>query len=218
MSSPEYSRGATHVQSHPSQPVQPGTYIARVSTFTPNHLADFVLAISSNVEISISPLPTPDAGLLRRSLPPLILGSQGTHTHRAQLSLSRLTRLSVLARVVAVGSPCTMKISLQWGGSHRHRSGTPSTSQTDNILTCAPPQQGQHGEDEFADVGMGGPVRTAEVDVDPRMAGERGGLWVVVEGLPGQSASRAVQVDVMSDNEVGVNGGGWEAVGGIIFG
>ncbi|KAB5570748.1 hypothetical protein GE09DRAFT_1271930 [Coniochaeta sp. 2T2.1] len=220
MSSPEYSRGATHVQSHPSQPVQPGTYIARVSTFTPGHLADFVLAISSDdVELSstISPLPTPDAGLLRRSLPALVLGSRGTHTHRARLSLSRLTRLSVLARAVTVGPPpCTMKISLQWGGgsSHHPQWSSRSTSpQTDNILTCAPPAQGEGG-DEFADVGVG-PVRTGEVDVDPRTARERGGLWVVVEGLPGQ-AGRPVQVDVMSDNEVEV--GGWEAVGGIVFG
>ncbi|OIW33731.1 cysteine proteinase [Coniochaeta ligniaria NRRL 30616] len=219
MSSGEYRRGAAHVQSPTSAPVQPGSYIATASTFTPGQLANFVLRVGSDAPLAITPLATPEAGRLRREIPPLVLTdnhgeNNTTIIHRALVQVSRLTRLSLLARCATTpttnqpassGSPCAIRVSLELGrsaGPHR------------TVLAVAPCAEG-----EFTDAVMG--LRTEEVDVAPETARERGGLWVVVESVGGGGGGgggetggggHAVVVEVLSDN--GVSVGGWEAGGG----
>jgi calpain-7 len=199
MSSGEYRRGATHVQSPASSPVQPASYIATASTFTPGQLANFVLRVGSDVPLTITPLATPEAGRLRREAPPLILNPGETGSiYRAPIQLSRLTRLGLLA--TCTSGPCAMRVSLELGrstGPHR------------TVLAVSPRQEG-----EFGDAALG--LRTEEVDIEPEMARERGGLWVVVEstggggrhGGEGSGRGHTVVVELLSDNGVGV--GAWE--------
>lgn len=212
MSSGEYRRGAAHVQSPTSAPVQPGSYIATASTFTPGQLANFVLRIGSDVPLTITSLATPEAGRLRRETPPLILNDSrsggNTNIHRTLIQVSRLTRLSLLARCTVSPSssgPCAIRVSLELGrGRGPHRT----------VLAVAPRAEG-----EFADAALG--LRTEEVDVEPETVRERGGLWVVVEsmgggggggrGRAGGGGGHAVVVEVLSDN--GVSVGAWEVAG-----
>jgi hypothetical protein len=198
MSSDEYRRGATHVQSPASAPVQAGNYVVTVSTFTPGQLADFVLRFGSDVPLTIAPFASPEAGRLRRETPPLHInpGEQGT-IHRIPIHLTRLSCLSLLAKCTS--GPCAMRVSLELGrhmGPHR------------TMLAASPPQEG-----EFGDGALG--LRTEDVDVEPEGVRERGGLWAVVESLGGGRQSRGegsnvqrVVVEAWSDNAVVF--GGWE--------
>lgn len=209
MSSGEYRRGATHVQSPGSSPVQPGSYVVTASTFTPGQLANFVLQVGSDVPLTITPRAAPEAGRLRREAPPLLLepgaagpeGDEGGSLFRAPIHLSRLTRLRLFATCSTPG-PCAIRVSLELGRD---------TGPRRTVLAVAPPQEG-----EFGDAVLG--LRTDEVDVGPETARERGGLWVVVESIGGDRqqheggawrGGKTIVVEVLSDN--GADIGAWEA-------
>lgn len=209
MSSGEYRRGAAHVQSAASSTVQPGIYIATASTFTPGQLADFVLEVRSDVALSISRLEAPEAGRLRRTAPPLIIGTDRERdsgsTHRAEIQLSRLTRLCILARCATCAEggsgSCAIRVSLELGrsrGPHR------------TFLAVAPRAEGEFGDGARE-------LATEEVDVESRVVREGGGLWIVVESLGDEGERRGesgyqhnVTVEVLCDNLVSF--GPWESV------
>jgi len=198
MSSGEYRRGATHVQSPASSPVQPGDYIATASTFTPGQLANFIVRVASDVPLTITPLATPEAGRLRCETPVLLLHPDRTGSiYRIPIHVSRLTRLSLQARCTS--GPCAMRVSLELG---RH------TGPRRTVLAVAPRQEGEYG-----DAALG--LRTEEVDVEPETVRDRGGLWVVVEGTgggrhggEGDGGGRRVVGEIWSDNMV--DAGEWE--------
>jgi hypothetical protein len=193
-SSTEYHRGCT-CASHPH--LDAGTYIVLVSTYEPGHTAAFTLRLSSACPLTIKPLPASDAaGRLRTPLPGAFFATGQSRLH-APVGVSRLTRLSALARSTTTtttagsgGSSSALRVALERGtGPHR------------TVLAVS-------GEGEFADASMG--LRTGEVDVEPEgMMG--GGLWVVLEriGGGGGGGDGGVQVEVLSDAAVHLSH--WEA-------
>jgi hypothetical protein len=198
--SAEYHRGCTSA-SNPH--LDAGTYTLILSTFEPGHLAPYTLTLSTSHPVTIQPIPSDGAGRLRTPIPSSTQGitsidfPPSTSRLRARISVSRLTRLSALARS-STPSGAAMRLSLELGtGPHR------------SVLAVS-------RDGEFTDAAMG--LRTGEVDVEPEVVRLRGGLWVVLERIGGGggyttgSGSGAdgggVQVEVLSDGVV--QAGGWE--------
>lgn len=210
MSSGEYRRGATHVQSLAASPVQPGSYAVKVSTFTPGQLASFVLQVGSDVPLTITPIASLDAGRFQREAPPLLLppidggavgdgDGRGGSLSRAPIHLSRLSRVRLLARCsTPAPSPCAIRVSLELGRL---------TGPRRTVLAATPRQEG-----EFLDASLG--LRTDEVDVEPKAVKEQGGLWAVVESMAqqhgggGGGGGHTVLVEMLIDNEADI--GAWE--------
>ncbi|ORY69806.1 PALB protein [Pseudomassariella vexata] len=192
----EYRRGCALAQV-PS--VDAGTYTVVCSTFEPGQLADFTLRVGSMVPCKISVVPPDGAGRLRTQLPTLVFG-HSEQKKRAALTLSRLTRATiVLMRKHTASAPGTPR-------SHPTvRLGVELGRGPDKGVLAAT------GEGEFKEVGMG--LRTAEFDVDPRMAQNRG-LWIVVEQIgsgPYMAATdEGLSIEVLSETPIHV--GPWETV------
>ncbi|KAK4239762.1 hypothetical protein C8A03DRAFT_32126 [Achaetomium macrosporum] len=196
-SSTEYHRGCTSA----STPLlDAGTYTVLVSTFEPGHTADFTLRLSSSCPLTIKPLPASDAAGRLRTPVPGVFFTPGQSRIRARVGVTRLTRLSALARSTA-GSASALRVALERGtGPHR------------TVLAVS-------GDGEFADASMG--LRTGEVDVEPEGVRAMGGLWVVLEQIGSggvgmytsttsgrNGGADGVQVEVLSDGAVHL--GGWE--------
>lgn len=183
----EYRRGAAHAIS--TNPIPAGTYVIVASTFMPGQVAPFVLRIGSDIPLTATPIAGAEAGRLRTSTPHLVLEQRHT-VYRAPVRVGRLSRLSARARWTTGNSrQCPIRVSLEVGrGPHR------------TVLAVVPRVEG-----EFSGAAVG--LRTEEVDVDPRVVREGGGLWCVVETMGGGGGCGLV-VEVLSDN--GVEVGGWE--------
>jgi calpain-7 len=223
----EYRRGCALATVLPS--VDAGVYTVVCSTFEPNQFADFTLRVGSMVPVTVTPVAADAAGRLRTALPPLFFrGPEDGNKKRAEVSAVRLTKASVV-----VTSPLRPQ--------HHTSSGHPSSSASSYIssnlsslslsstssarshnptvrlrleLGRGPNREvlASTGGDEFKEVGVG--LRTAEFDVDPRVARGRG-LWIVVEQIgsyPQQTVDEAggLNVELLSEGTVRV--GGWEVV------
>lgn len=176
--------------------LSPSVYTLILSTFTPGQAAKFRLRVTSSVAVTIKPFPAESAGRLETKLPNAVF-PPGTDRLLAPISLSRITRfcatanhLHIREREAGRGSP--LKISLELGQGPNKK-----------VLDVS-------GEDEFSDVLAG--VRTSDVDLRPEMMrkqsgaveGGTGGIWLVVERLPGTGVAECVEVCVLSDVRVDV--------------
>ncbi|PSR75089.1 hypothetical protein BD289DRAFT_487254 [Coniella lustricola] len=101
-SSGEYRRGCALADL--LTPVDAGTYTVVVSTFDPGQLADFVLRVGSDVQVSLRPVLSDAAGRLRTEVQPAVFRNGESERKRARLSISRLTRTSVVARSGVLGA------------------------------------------------------------------------------------------------------------------
>ncbi|TLD05131.1 uncharacterized protein PgNI_09910 [Pyricularia grisea] len=197
--------------------LQPGMYIAVLSTFEPGQLASYTLEIGSSAPdgpVVVAPAARTGAaaGRLRTALPPVPQlppsryppttahddqDSSDARGHRAPVIVSRLTRLSV-AVAPRSGGVHAVRVRLEAGTNAHRRELAFSGGDTH----------------EFVDAARG--ARTLEVDVDPGLAQREGGLWVVIEQMGGGNGNGAAAayvaaptvVEVFSDNPVQL--GPWE--------
>ena len=174
--------------------VLPGKYTIVCSTFEAGQTGNFTLRIGSSVPCTVQPVLAEAAGRLSQRLPILIF-QDGVDRMLAPLTLTRLTKLRVVARYgrasqMARSRPL-LKVSLERGQG-------PNKS----VLDVS-------AKGEFSDAPMG--IRTGDLDLSPGMAG-LGGLWIVVERLGGRVGGDDVEVEVLSDSAVSV--GLWGTGGG----
>lgn len=234
----EYRRGCAQAYV-PS--LEAGTYTVVCSTYEPGDLDDFTLRIGTNSPCIVTPVLADTAGRLRTRLPDLVLPGPagGELTQRAVVTVARLARASfVITRKHKTQAAFGSSSSTSNASSSASGTGTPRAHPTVRVrlefgrgldrtvipLTVGSTSAGGGGGGgEFKEVGLGG-LRTAEVDVDPRMTRARGGLWLVVEqhmlggGSGGSGTSpRAtyagddgLAVEMLSDGNVGV--GRWEVL------
>jgi hypothetical protein len=190
LAGPEYTRAAVHAVSRFAIPA--GTYHLVASTHTPNQLAEFVLRIDSNVPVTTTRVPPPDAGRFQTSFPPLPLSPQ-EGTYRVPVSISCVTRLYLIAHCLR-GGTCRLRLSLCLGTGPRRR-----------VMTVMPAK-----EDEFASVSPtgNGQVRTEDVQLTPETVEREGGIWVLVESTGGGGSGCEVLVEALSDRKIEV--GVWE--------
>ena len=174
--------------------VMAGRYTIVCSTFEAGQTGNFTLRIGSVVPCAVKPVLAEAAGRLSQ-LPPVIVFQDGVDRMLAPLTLSRLTRLRVVARYGRVSqmarSRPLLRVSLERGQG-------PNKS----VLDVS-------GSGEFSDAPMG--IRTADVDLSPGVS-SIGGLWIVVERMGGRVGGDNVEVEVLSDS--GVNVGLWGTGGG----
>ncbi|RKU47891.1 cysteine protease [Coniochaeta pulveracea] len=187
----EYTRAAVHATSRVEVPT--GTYHIVASTYTPGQLADLVLRIDSNVPVTLTRIPSPDAGRFRTSLPLLSLSAQ-EGTYRLPVSITRVTRLYMVADCLR-GGTCRIRLSLCLGTGPRRR-----------VLTVVPSR-----EEDFTSVSAtgNGQVRTEDLELYPETVKREGGLWVLVESAGGGADRFQVSVEALSDNRI--EKGVWEA-------
>lgn len=234
-SSGEYRRGCALAEVRAPQAVDAGTYTIVVSTFEPGQLASFALRVGSDVPVGLRPVRSDAAGRLRTELDPVVFREGESERRRARLSVSRLSRASVVARSGSLDGGAGSSLSAGLGGSavasaavaaaataallgtsSRSASGTASPiSIPCSVRVSFRYGSGPHervvavtGDGEFADASMG--LRTGDVDLDPDVARGMGGLWLVVEQMGAHREGQGIQVDVLSDSGVGV--GAWESV------
>jgi calpain-7 len=180
----DYRRGCALAALHN---VSAGKYTIVCSTFDAGQIGNFTLRIGSMVPCQVRPVLAETAGRLSHRLPALIF-HYGIDRMLAPLTISRMTRLRVVARsggdarsTQTLMSRPLLRISLERG-------------QGPNKTTLD-----VSGNGEFSDTPMG--IRTADLDVSPLM-GYQGGLWVVVERLGGRNSLDEVEVEVLSDTPV----------------
>jgi calpain-7 len=171
--------------------VATGKYTIVCSTFEAGQTGKFTLRVGSMVPCSVKPVLAETAGRLSLQLPVLVF-QDGVDRMLAPLSISRLTRLRIVARSGVGGagrlmqssrSRALLKMSLEKG------QGPNKT-----VLEVS-------GNGDFSDAPMG--IRTADLDVSPDMT-HQGGLWIVVERLGGRNGLDEVDVEVLSDSSVSV--------------
>jgi hypothetical protein len=174
--------------------VMAGKYTIVCSTFEAGQTGNFTLRIGSMAPCTVVPVPAEGAGRLSLVLPPLVF-EDGVDRMLAPLSLTRLTRLRVVARYgrasQSARSKPLLKVSLERGQG-------PNKS----ILDVS-------ANGEFSDAPMG--IRSRDLDMSPEMAA-RGGLWIVIERMGGRVGGDEVEVEVLSDTVVRV--GLWGTGGG----
>lgn len=227
VSSGEYRRGCALAQ---AALVEAGTYTVVISTFEPGQLAGFVLRVGSGIPVELRPVLSDAAGRLRTELETIVFGSDGRppRRQRARLTVTRLTRASVVARSGFIlgdlppgaasdtGSPGGSG-SISGSGTRASTSGTaspisvPVSVRMSIELGTGPDAHAVAvtGGGEFADASVGG-LRVAEVDLDPDAAKAKGGLWLIVEQMGTHREGQGIQVDLLSDGRVEV--GSWETV------
>ncbi|KAI3395151.1 hypothetical protein diail_1703 [Diaporthe ilicicola] len=97
-SSGEYRRGCALAEVRRPQTVDAGTYTVVASTFEPGQLAAFALRVGSDEPVQLRPVLSDAAGRLRSELDPVVFREGESERQRARVTLSRLTRTSVVAR------------------------------------------------------------------------------------------------------------------------
>ncbi|TPX12124.1 uncharacterized protein E0L32_007239 [Thyridium curvatum] len=225
LSSGEYRRGCCLAETPQSSLVSilnAGTYTAVLSTFEPGMLADYTLRIGSDEPLTVAPVPADGAGRLRAQLPPVVLRGERQHQRRrARLSVTRLTRVSVVARsglltatapdAVGAAAPASRR---PWSSSYtagRGRGGAPCAVRISLERGTGPHRHvlAASGDGEMRDAAMG--LRAGDVDFDAAMGDGSGGggLWLVVEQMGAHAEGYGLQVDVLSDQHVEV--GPWES-------
>jgi len=181
ISSGDYRRGCA-LASHPT--VQPGKYTIVCSTFSAGQTGSFTLRVGSSVPCTVLPIAAETAGRLSSRLPVLRF-QDGVDRMLAPLTVSRLTKLRVVARAGGASSRSRplLRVSLERGQG-------PNKTVLDE--SCG---------GEFSDAPMG--IRSADLDLSPGMS-VQGGLWIVVERLGGRNGVDEVEVEVLSDSAVNV--------------
>ncbi|KAL2074759.1 hypothetical protein VTL71DRAFT_8538 [Oculimacula yallundae] len=184
----DYRRGCA-LASLPS--VAAGKYTIVCSTFEAGQTGNFTLRVGSQVPSTVLPIAAETAGRLSRRLPVLVF-QDGVDRMLAPLTPNRLTKVRIIARCPSTTpnsrfSPSRsrplIKISIELGQGPNKR-----------IVDVS-------GNGEFSDSPMG--IRTADLDLSPGME-RQGGLWVVVERLGGRGGVDEVEVEVLSDGNLGV--------------
>ncbi|KAJ0108567.1 palb protein [Diaporthe amygdali] len=97
-SSGEYRRGCALAEIRRPQTIDAGTYTVVASTFEPGQLASFALRVGSDVPVQLRPVLSDAAGRLRSELDPVVFREGESERQRARVTVSRLTRASVVAR------------------------------------------------------------------------------------------------------------------------
>ena len=97
-SSGEYRRGCALAEIPAPQTIDAGTYTIVASTFEPGQLACFALRVGSDVPVELRPVLSDAAGRLRSELDPVVFREGESERQRAPVSITRLTRASVVAR------------------------------------------------------------------------------------------------------------------------
>lgn len=115
-SSGEYRRGCALAEARRPQTVDAGTYTVVASTFEPGQLAAFALRVGSDEPVQLRPVLSDAAGRLRSELDPVVFREGESERQRARVTVSRLTRTSVVARSGTVDGG---------GGSGASSSGLP---------------------------------------------------------------------------------------------
>lgn len=198
----DYRRGSAAIETT----FEKGAYTIVCSTFEKDQYSKFTLSLhtSAKTQCTLQPLPPEGSGRLSIKSDLAIFSAQTTRL-LAPIRVPRLTRTTFIARHIAPAtdfitrksSSSLFKLSLEQGqGPYK---SCLSSSATD--------------EDEFAEITTG--VRIDDVDLRPEMQiPEEGGLWLVVERMPGMSADDQtglpVQIEVLSEEriEVGTFGHG----------
>ncbi|KAH7360555.1 hypothetical protein BKA65DRAFT_188191 [Rhexocercosporidium sp. MPI-PUGE-AT-0058] len=184
----DYRRGCA-LASLPS--VAAGKYTIVCSTFEAGQTGNFTLRVGTQVPSTVLPIAAETAGRLSLRLPALVF-QDGVDRMLAPITPSRLTKLRIIARCPLTSTPSRfspsrsrplIKISIELGQGPNKRIVDVSSN------------------GEFSDSPMG--IRTADLDLSPGME-RQGGLWVVVERLGGRGGVDEVEVEVLSDGNVGV--------------
>ncbi|KAG4434197.1 hypothetical protein IFR05_010324 [Cadophora sp. M221] len=180
----DYRRGCA-LASLPS--VAAGKYTIVCSTFEAGQTGNFTLRVGTQVPSTVLPIAAETAGRLSLRLPVLVF-QDGVDRMLAPITPSRLTKLRMIARCPSSRfSPSRsrplIKISIELGQGPNKR-----------IIDVS-------SNGEFSDSPMG--IRTADLDLSPGIE-RQGGLWVVVERLGGRGGIDEVEVEVLSDGNVGV--------------
>ncbi|KAL5326903.1 hypothetical protein ACEPPN_004592 [Leptodophora sp. 'Broadleaf-Isolate-01'] len=167
--------------------VAAGKYTIVCSTFEAGQTGNFTLRVGTQVPSTVLPIAAETAGRLSLRLPVLVF-QDGVDRMLAPITPSRLTKLRIIARCPSLRfSPSRsrplIKISIELGQGPNKR-----------IIDVS-------SNGEFSDSPMG--IRTADLDLSPGME-RQGGLWVVVERLGGRGGIDEVEVEVLSDGNVGV--------------
>jgi hypothetical protein len=192
-SSGEYRRGC--VEAHVPM-VDAGTYTLVCSTFEAEQLADFVLRITSKVNIGIEPIAAEAAGKIRTVLEPLSLSDQ-TDQMRAALSVNWLTRVSMSVwkskktppSLDGSRPPSSMLIRLSVVMGQGPEEVTVAVS----------------GDGNFQDPWVA--LQMPEFDMEPDKIRAHG-MWLVVEGVGLNSTKQMIEVILYSDAPVRI--GAWE--------
>lgn len=179
--------------------VAAGKYTIVCSTFEAGQTGNFTLRVGSMVPCTLRPVLSETAGRLSLQLP-ILAFQEGIDRMLAPIHISRLTRLRLIVR--SRQSPLythpskarpLLKVSLEQG-------------QGPNKTVMQVSGNGDEGE--YSDAPMG--IRTTDLDIGPEIA-HRGGLWLVIERLGGRGGSGSVdevEVEVLSDNYIKVEGWG----------
>lgn len=166
--------------------VAPGKYTLVCSTFEAGQLGNFTLKVGAMVTCEVRPVLAEGAGRLSLRLPVLVF-QDGVDRMLAPLTMSRLTKLRVVARSgrssQSTRSKALLKVSIELGQGPNKE-----------ILDIS-------ANGEFSDAPMG--IRTADLDLGPDMS-RQGGLWIVVERLGGRMGIDDVEVEVLSEGQVSV--------------
>ncbi|KAL8824401.1 MAG: hypothetical protein Q9191_005080 [Dirinaria sp. TL-2023a] len=171
--------------------VDAGTYTAVCSTFESGQFGRFSLRVASLSKVVLHRVPAREAGRLVSRLD-LAFFPRESDRLLAPLTLRRVTRLCMTAKSnhnsTSLGprSRSPIKLSLEYG-----------QGPTKQVLSVS-------GNDEFRD-GQSG-VRTEDVDLQPRMCGQRG-LWIVIArlGRPElQPDDESVEIEILSEAPVEV--------------
>jgi calpain-7 len=164
--------------------VAAGKYTIVCSTFEAGQTGNFTLRVGSEVPCPVVPIPSESAGRLSLRLPALKF-QVGIDRMLGPLTISRITRLRIIARSLSTRSRPLLKLSVERG-------------QGPNKVVLA---VSGTGEGEFSDAPPG--IRTGDLDLSPEM-GRQGGLWIVVERLGGRIEADDVEVEVLSEGPVQV--------------
>lgn len=185
VSSGDYRRGCALAS---LASVAEGKYTIVCSTFEAGQTGSFTLRVGSRIPCEVHPILAETAGRLSTQLPKLIF-QDGIDRMLAPLTISRLTRLRIVARSGRMTHQPTsrsrplLKVSVENGQG-------PNKA----ILDVS-------GNDGFSDAPMG--IRSRDLDVSPGMC-IQGGLWIVVERLGGRNGVDEVDLEVLSDGAVRV--------------
>lgn len=187
VSSGEYRRG--HVVAE-APLVDAGDYTIVCSTFEAGQQAGFGLRVSSDVSVTVTPIPADAAGRLRTPLAPLTL-SESVQQRRLPIYAEWLTKTTAAASQGGVshghGGSLLIRLSVVHG-----------TGPNQVVLAVS-------GDGEFLDPRVA--IRTPGFDIEPRRAHAEG-MWLVIEGIGMHKDGHLLKAELFSDSPVQV--GVWE--------
>lgn len=193
----DYRRGSAAIE----QSLERGTYTVICSTYDKDQHAKFTLSLHTSSENPTDLRPLPPEGSGRLSITSQEAFFSPTTTRLlAPLTIPRLSRTTFIAKpppsssntATRPSSPALFKLSLEQGQGP-YKSCLASSASV---------------EDEFAELATG--VRIDDIDLQPEMQmPEKGGLWLVIEKMPGISssdgeerASQSVQIEILTEERL----------------